>query len=259
MYTVLKLGQDFRSMTYIDIFSRIVYNTLIIFNREANVQEILTLEEVAKYLRVSDRTVYEWAQKGEIPAGKIGTVWRFRRCDIEQWVAERLPAGKLMEPTLPVHAETILSPERVLFLDTEDKREALTLLSNSLVSAPNIKNRQEVINELFKREDLLSTAIGRGVAIPHVRLYSVSDIVVSVGINKKGIRDFHPLDDEPVRLILMVASAYNQHARYLQALSYFSARLRNESVRNALLAASDAQTVYDILCGRETPVVTNLL
>ena len=45
--------------------------------------EILTIEEVARYLRVSERTVYEWAQKGEIPAGKIGTVWRFKKDDIE--------------------------------------------------------------------------------------------------------------------------------------------------------------------------------
>ena len=43
--------------------------------------DILTIEEVAKYLRVSDRTVYDWAQKGEIPAGKIGTVcfWKNKR------------------------------------------------------------------------------------------------------------------------------------------------------------------------------------
>ena len=40
--------------------------------------DILTIEEVAKYLRVSERTVYDWAQKGEIPSGKIGTVWRFK-------------------------------------------------------------------------------------------------------------------------------------------------------------------------------------
>ncbi len=52
--------------------------------------EILTIEEVARYLRVSERTVYEWAQKGEIPAGKIGTVWRFKKDDIESWVDERL-------------------------------------------------------------------------------------------------------------------------------------------------------------------------
>ena len=52
--------------------------------------DILTIEEVAKYLRVSERTVYDWAQKGEIPAGKIGTVWRFKKSEIEKWVNERL-------------------------------------------------------------------------------------------------------------------------------------------------------------------------
>ncbi len=45
--------------------------------------DILTIEEVAKYLRVSERTVYDWAQKGEIPSGKIGTVWRFKKSEIE--------------------------------------------------------------------------------------------------------------------------------------------------------------------------------
>ena len=45
--------------------------------------DILTIEEVANYLRVSERTVYDWAQKGEIPSGKIGTVWRFKKSEIE--------------------------------------------------------------------------------------------------------------------------------------------------------------------------------
>ena len=52
--------------------------------------DILTIEEVSKYLRISDRTVYDWAQKGEIPAGKIGTVWRFKKSEIERWVNARL-------------------------------------------------------------------------------------------------------------------------------------------------------------------------
>ena len=56
-------------------------------------EDILTIEEVAKYLRVSERTVYDWAQKGEIPAGKIGTVWRFKKNDIERWVNERLSSN----------------------------------------------------------------------------------------------------------------------------------------------------------------------
>ncbi len=46
----------------------------------------MTLEEVAEYLRVSERTVAEWAGKGELPGGKIGTTWRFRASDIEDWL-----------------------------------------------------------------------------------------------------------------------------------------------------------------------------
>ena len=56
--------------------------------------DILTIEEVARYLRVSERTVYDWAQKGEIPSGKIGTVWRFKKSEIEKWVNDRLSSSE---------------------------------------------------------------------------------------------------------------------------------------------------------------------
>ena len=46
--------------------------------------EILTIEEVAQYLRVSERTVYDWANKGDIPCGKLGTTWRFKRTEVER-------------------------------------------------------------------------------------------------------------------------------------------------------------------------------
>ena len=59
--------------------------------------DILTIEEVAKYLRVSDRTVYDWAQKGEIPAGKIGTVWRFKKSEVENWVNARLSSDSVKQ------------------------------------------------------------------------------------------------------------------------------------------------------------------
>ena len=55
--------------------------------------EIMTIEEVAAYLRVSERTVYDWAQKGDLPGGKLGTTWRFKRNDVENWVNSRLSSG----------------------------------------------------------------------------------------------------------------------------------------------------------------------
>jgi PTS system nitrogen regulatory IIA component len=211
--------------------------------------DILTLEEVAKYLRVSERTAYDWAQKGEIPAGKIGTVWRFKKADIEKWVNDRISVNKLLPHNGAIHLETIISPDRIVFLDFPAKRDALLALAANLSRSPQIKNSQELAAEIIKREELMSTAIGRGIAIPHVRLPSVTDLVVSVGISRTDIIDFQALDDEPVRLLFMIAAAYNQHAYYLQTLSYFSARLKNRELRAALLAAQSAGEAYKLLAG----------
>ena len=209
-------------------------------------EEILTIDEVAKYLRVSERTVYDWAQKGEIPSGKIGTVWRFKKTDIEQWVNSRLSSSQKDDHKI-VKVESIISPDRILFLDCKAKRETLTLLAENLGLAPQVKNRQELSERIIQRENLMSTAIGRGIAIPHVRLSSITDLVMSVGICKNDIVDFQPLDDEPVRLLFMIAAAYNQHAYYLQTLSFFSARLKNKELRASLLNSQSAEKAYKLL------------
>jgi len=212
---------------------------------------ILTIEEVARYLRVSERTVYDWAQKGEIPSGKIGTVWRFKKTEIEQWVNDRLSTGRLRGKSGTVQTQAILSPQRILFLNYPSKRDTLVALAKNLATAPQVKNSQELTTEILKREELMSTAIGQGIAIPHIRLQSITDLVVSVGISRVDITDFNPLDDQPVRLVLMIAAAYNQHSAYLQALSYFSMRLKNPMLRNLLINAQTEDEVYKLLTEAE--------
>ena len=209
-------------------------------------EEILTIDEVAKYLRVSERTVYDWAQKGEIPAGKIGTAWRFKKSDIELWVNSRLSVTQKTGFSA-IQVESIISPDRILYLNYAAKQDALTALAENLATSPQVKNRQELTEKIIQREELMSTAIGRGIAIPHVRLSSITDLIVSVGISKTDIIDFQTLDDEPVRLLFMIAAAYNQHAYYLQTLSFFSARLKNKELRASLLAAQSVKDAYDLL------------
>ena len=213
--------------------------------------DILTIEEVAKYLRVSERTVYDWAQKGEIPAGKIGTVWRFKKSEIERWVNERLSSNKPISSLHPVRMRNVLSPDRVVFLDYPRKRDALVALAERLSAAPQIKSKQELVSELLRREELMSTAIGRNIAIPHVRLSSVTDLVVAVGISKCDIQDFNAFDDAPVRLLFMIAAAYNQHAYYLQTLSYFSAKLKSNELRAGILASADPAAAFELLIAQD--------
>ncbi|MBR0032293.1 MAG: PTS sugar transporter subunit IIA [Treponema sp.] len=210
--------------------------------------DILTIEEVAKYLRVSERTVYDWAQKGEIPAGKIGTVWRFKKEEIERWVNQRLSSNtKSAEPNQPVKIKNILSPDRIVFINHSSKRDALVQLAQNLATAPQIKNESELVTEILKREELMSTAIGRGIAIPHVRLSSVTDLVMSVGVCRNDIVDFQAIDDTPVRLMFMIAAAYNQHSYYLQTLSFFSLKLKDKALREKILSATTESEVYALL------------
>lgn len=209
--------------------------------------DILTIEEVAKYLRVSDRTVYDWAQKGEIPAGKIGTVWRFKKADIENWVNAKLSSSSLKETDNSVQLKNILSPDRVVFIDQSSKRDALVCLSEILAKAPQVKNASELTAEILKREDLMSTAIGNGIAIPHVRLSSITDLVMAVGICKKPLNDFEPIDDVPVSLLFMVGAAYNQHSYYLKTISHLSGKLKDSQLRDNIMNADTVEEIYSLL------------
>ncbi|MEE0887061.1 MAG: PTS sugar transporter subunit IIA [Treponema sp.] len=209
--------------------------------------DILTIEEVAKYLRVSDRTVYDWAQKGEIPAGKIGTVWRFKKSELERWVNERLSSSSVKKSDSEVQIKNFLSPDRVIFVKNSSKRDAIIELADVLAVAPQVKNKEELVTEILKREDLMSTAVGRGIAIPHVRLSSVTDLVMAVGICKKNIEDYQTVDNEPVNLLIMIAAAYNQHTYYLKTISYLTAKLKNQTLRDTLKSAATPREAYDAL------------
>lgn len=210
--------------------------------------DILTIEEVAKYLRVSERTVYDWAQKGEIPSGKIGTVWRFKKTEIEKWVNERLSSNsKPINTNLQIQIKNILSPDRIIFLNHSTKHDALLEMANNLATAPQVKNANELSVEILKREELMSTAIGRGIAIPHVRLSSVTDLVMSVGICKNNIIDFQTIDETPVSLLFMIAASYNQHTYYLQTLSFISSKLKDKELRDGLLNSTTSLEAYNLL------------
>jgi excisionase family DNA binding protein len=61
-----------------------------------NMEDIMTLEEVAKYLKLKPQTIYTWAQSGKIPAAKLGKEWRFRKSVIDKWFNQHID-GKFSE------------------------------------------------------------------------------------------------------------------------------------------------------------------
>ena len=208
--------------------------------------EIMTIEEVADYLRVSERTVYEWAQKGDLPGGKLGTTWRFKREDVENWVNSRLSAPK---STSPLTELTVLTKDRILLLDAASKEEVLSRLVDLLSKSPLVKNRDALLEGILEREALMSTGIGFGVGVPHVRLDSVKDLVMAVAVCKTPISDYASLDKGPVQIVCMLAAHSSQHKKYIRMLAAISSRLRESAVREEMVASESPEQIYHLLMG----------
>jgi PTS system nitrogen regulatory IIA component len=210
-------------------------------------KEIMTLEEVADFLRVSDRTLYDWAQRGLIPAAKIGTSWRFKRNELDAWVNAKFDKTRKTILGDNFSISSILAPERILILDCASKADVLKALGICLCTSPAIKNKADFEAEIFRREAIMSTGIGLGVGVPHVRLDSITDIVMAVGVNRWDLTDYESIDGKPVRLVFMIAASAGQHAQYLKLLSYISTELKDENFRQRLLGATDPQSVYQAI------------
>ena len=209
--------------------------------------EILTIEEIAQYLRISERTVYDWANKGAIPCGKLGTTWRFKRSEVEKWVDEKLSGNVAQTPAHDLSIADVLTPSRIVHMDCDTKREALETVSDCLSKADEITHPEELAKEIFIREELMSTGIGFNVAVPHVRLDTVSNIVMAVGINTGPILDYETLDEQPVYIVCMLAARQEQHAQYLKTLGLISSVLKDTNVRESLMETGDANSAFLVL------------
>jgi len=213
--------------------------------KDAYMHEIMTIEEVAAYLRVSERTVYDWAQKGDLPGGKLGTTWRFKREDVENWVNSRI--SKKPAQAIPSGSKALLSPDRVLILEQADKETVLTKLVDALATSPVVSKRDELLNGIMAREELMSTGIGFGVGVPHVRIDSVSDLVMAVAICKKPVSGYSSLDNKPVHIVCMLAARSDQHAKYIRTLSAVSSCLKDAETRKKIIESDDPAFIYSQL------------
>lgn len=208
---------------------------------------LMTLAEVAQLLRMDEARVVSMAEKGELPSGKIGNDWRFRRTDIERWVAAKFPQTAKESAPAAVSIASLLTPARIAFIENADKETALKRLCEVLAQAPQIRDAAELEREIFHREAMMTTGIGLGVGVPHVRLASVTDMVMALGICRTPVSDYKNLDDQPVRIICMIAAHNDQQTQYLKLLSGIAHLLKNADTRERLLAAPDAETVLKIM------------
>lgn len=134
----------------------------------------------------------------------------------------------------------------VIFLEAATKEEVLKALVDLVVEKKGLPARDRFYQAIIDRENLVSTAIGLGVAIPHAKLPVYTDFFVGVAILHKGI-DWNAIDDSLVRLVFLIGGPENRQTEYLKILSSLTVTMRDEQLRRRLITATSPQSVVAIL------------
>lgn len=151
--------------------------------------------------------------------------------------------------------ESIIDRERCCVLKETTKTEVIIELANSLedFKGPQLNGSaidiEELKKELFYREQLMSTGLSLGLAVPHVRFTGVKSPVVIAGVQSEGIKDYESLDSESVKIVIMIIAGENQHKQHIRLLSMIATRLKDKELREKLVKAADGDEIYSLLTG----------
>ena len=123
-------------------------------------------------------------------------------------------------------------------LQATGKEDAIREIVQSLCRAGSLAegDAESVIRAILNREELGSTGIGQGVAVPHTRHPKADSLIGTVALSQKGV-DFAALDGEPVDILFLLVSPPNQPGDHLRALENISRHLKDEKFVNFLRQA----------------------
>lgn len=133
-------------------------------------------------------------------------------------------------------------------LGADDKEGVIRELVGALVAAGELAESEleSIFKAIMKREELGSTGIGRGVAVPHTKHPSVEKLVGTVGVSADGV-DFDSLDGEKVQLFFLLISPPDRPGDHLRALENISRQLRDDTFCRFLKQAKTPEDIQQLL------------
>jgi len=180
------------------------------------------------------------AERG-LRARRAREAHRAGECELDpKTVLERL------REAMSVFGITIEQPQIVLIKGGTSKHDALDQLIDAVAQNPAIADKQAFRHAVHERESVMSTGIGGGIAIPHVRIPEVRTPTVGVGIAPKGL-DFGTLDNRPVYILVLFATPAGADKEYLGLLAQVMMALRNRTLYDRLVTCRNAAEAYTVL------------
>jgi fructose-specific phosphotransferase system IIA component len=133
-------------------------------------------------------------------------------------------------------------------IEVDNKEQVIRTMASALLEAGKIAadQHESIVEAILKREELGSTGIGRGVAVPHTKHPSVKELVGTVAVSDSGV-DFDSLDGEKVHLLFMLVSPPDRPGDHLRALENISRQLRDETFCKFLKQSKEPTDVWTLL------------
>ena len=142
---------------------------------------------------------------------------------------------------------SLLDPGRIrLDAPCKNKEEALRLAADLFSETGAGKDAAAIFSGMMDREEVMSTGIGIGVAVPHVKIDCVDDFIIAIGRSVKGI-DFNSLDGKPIHLIFMIGAATRQKDDFLKVLARVVHLIKNKGLQDKILPAQSPEEIYELL------------
>ena len=131
-------------------------------------------------------------------------------------------------------------------LQSTSKKDVIIELAREVSNVYTNLNPEKISEVLLHREELCSTAVDKGVAIPHGKIGGISGIITAFGRSLKGI-DFDSLDDETTHLFMLILAPENTTGLHIHLMARTSRILKKAETRSNLLKADSREDLYNLL------------
>ena len=150
-----------------------------------------------------------------------------------------------------VHLSAYLSPDHIhLALPGENKAQLLREIATRMATKSNALSADKIVDLLTAREKLASTGVGHNIAIPHASSNEIDTACVSLFRTAEPVA-FDAVDDEPVRLLMVVLAPQSNQALHLKLLATIARLVRSATVRETLLTIDSGHEVLDYIASLE--------
>ncbi|MBN1309507.1 MAG: PTS sugar transporter subunit IIA [Chitinispirillaceae bacterium] len=140
----------------------------------------------------------------------------------------------------------LISPEVIkVGLAAKDKPSVLRELLQILIDAGRVIDRDEILEALLKREELQSTGLEAGIAVPHAKTRTVSSLTLAIGTAPDGV-DFDAIDHQPSRLFFLMLAPPDKSGPHIEALAEIARMSKSRSFIAALIGAKTAKEVMEL-------------